>query len=337
MFLKLSSPFTDESRIESEGQKDGEQNIPDMESYQPAQFEQALVSHGEQDIERVYRKASLRVAKLQPIYQACERRLHDLETRLRAVGKRYADRKNELDRDFSTRFPHKYHVALIIFLGVGEFPLNTIVFRLFGEPEFLTYVMASTLAITIPLLGLFIGVHVRQSVPEAAGNIMVGLMIPSVAGAALYAISSLRNTYIVSQASLTPETLPAGQDELAYALFALNALVFCGAMVSAFFAHDCDEKLDSYHGDLVVLDRRAIAVRKKLFRTGTQLNAEIQRAKSRIGQVRALCNQRIALYRRTNIRFRSLLPPPCFRKDPEFRELDWWPEIQLDFGSRTAG
>ena len=53
MLLKLSSPFTDESRIESEGQKDGEQNIPDMESYQPAQFEQALVYHGEQDIDRI--------------------------------------------------------------------------------------------------------------------------------------------------------------------------------------------------------------------------------------------------------------------------------------------
>ena len=34
------------------------------------------------------------------------------------------------------------------------------------------------------------------------------------------------------------------QDELAYALFALNALVFCGATVSAFFSHDADEKLE---------------------------------------------------------------------------------------------
>lgn len=324
MFGKASSPFTDESRIESEGQKDGEANIPDAGSYQPAQFEQALIAHGEQQVQRVYEKASARITKLQPLYQACQRRLADLESRLAAVGKQYKERKHELGRDFGGRFPYRYHLALVIFLGVGEFPLNTIVFRLFGEPEFLTYVMASTLAVTIPLLGLFIGLHMRQSIPARAGNILIGLMTPSAAGAALFAISSLRNTYIASH---TGGTAPSTGDELAYALFALNALVFCGAMASAFFAHDADEKLDSCHSSLMVLDRKARACRQRLLKLGTRMNGEIKGAKSRVDQIRALTSQRVALYRRTNIRFRSLLPPPSFRKSPEFPQLDWWAEV----------
>jgi hypothetical protein len=334
MFRKASKPFTDESRIEVEGQKDGEKNIPDMRSYLPAQFEQALVAHGEQEVQRIFGKASLRLAKLQPVYQACQRRLRDLESRLQAVGKLYEARKVELGRDFGGRFPYNYHLALILFLAIGEFPLNTIVFRLFGEPEFLTYVMASTLAITIPLLGLFIGIHLRQSIPSAAGNIVVGVMTPAAAAAALFAISSLRNSYIITHTSLTADTLATSQDGLAYALFALNALVFCAAMVSSYMSHDSDEKLDSGHSSLLFIDRKVISVRKQLLRIGTKINGEIQGTRSRIEGVRALSSERVALYRRTNARFRSFLPPPSFRKDPEFRQLDWWPEVTL--GTETG-
>ena len=43
-----------------------------------------------------------------------------------------------------------------------------------------------------------------------------------------------------------------------------------------------------------------------------------------------LTNQRVQLYRQTNIRHRKLLPPPSFRKNAEFPPLKWWPEISLN-------
>lgn len=324
-----SNPFTDESRIQAEGQKDGERNIPEMSSYMPAQFEQALIAHGEQEVQRIYEKASLRIAKLLPLFQSFQKHFADLEGRLQALVGRYNVRKKELGRELAAPFPYKYHLALILFLGIGEFPLNTIVFRLFGEAEYLTYIMASTLAITIPLLGLFIGVHLRQSVPRIAGNIVIGLFIPLSVGAALVAVSMLRNTYIFSQ--MASSTGPVGdQQQLAYALFALNTLVFCGAVVSAFFAHDPDEKLNQCRGSLIRLDRKRNAIRKKLYRIGTKVNGEIRKAKSQVERIRALTNQRVAMYRQTNLRFRRLLAPPTFRKSPEFPKLDWWPEVAVD-------
>lgn len=329
MFKKAATPFTDENRIEAEGQKDGERNIPEMGSYAPAQFEQALIAHGEREVQEIYEKTSLRLAKLLPRFQACQKRFQDIEGRLQAVVGRYKARKEELGRDLTVRFPYKYHIALIIFLAVGEFPLNTIVFRLFGEPEFLTYVMASTLAITIPLLGLFAGLHLRQSLPQALGNAVVGLLTPVAVAAALYSISQLRNTYIFSQVSLT-NPVASNQDELAYALFALNALVFCGAMVSSFFSHDADEKLDSCHNSLVFLDRRRNTARRNQLWIGTKINGEIQKAKSRIEQARGLTTQRVALYRQANTRFRRLMPPPTFRRNPEFRKLELWQEVSLN-------
>lgn len=318
--------FTDESRILAEGQKDGEKNIPEMGSYTPAQFEQALMAHGEQEVQRIYKAASLRISKLQPEFEAGQRRLEEIESRLKPITEIYDARKKELGRDVAIPFPSVFHIALILFLGIGEFPLNTVVFRLFGEAEYLTYVMASTLAITIPLLGLFIGIHLRHSVPRMVGNTLVGILTPVAVGAALYSISVLRNAYIFSQGS-TPSV--AAQDQLAYSLFALNCLVFFAAMVCSFFAHDPDERLDSSHSSLIFLDRKRNAVRNQLFRIGTKMNGEIKRAKSQIEEIRALTNQRVALYRQTNTRFRQLMAPPSFRKSPEFPELKWWREVSM--------
>ena len=43
-----------------------------------------------------------------------------------------------------------------------------------------------------------------------------------------------------------------------------------------------------------------------------------------------LTSQRVALYRQTNIRFRRLLPPFSFRKNPEFPALKLWAEVSVN-------
>jgi hypothetical protein len=321
--------FADEGRILAEGQKDGERNIPEMGSYTPAPFEQALISNGEQAVQQIYKNASATIAKLRPIADALQRQLDDLQRRMRPLTEAYKARVEEVGREASIVFPPVFHWALIVFLAVGEFPLNTVVFRLFGEAEFLTYVMASTLAIIIPLIGVFIGAHLRHSIPNWVGNILIGVLTPAIVAATLYAVSLLRNTYISSQFSSTGYVATEG-NQMAYALFALNALVFFGAAVASYFAHDPDERLDSLHHSLKALDKQKHRIRTKLYEVGTKLNGEIQQAKSHIEQVRALTNQRVQLYRQTNIRHRKLLPPPSFRKNAEFPPLKWWPEVSLN-------
>jgi len=323
-----ATPFTEE-RILAEGQKDGERNIPEMGSYMPAPFEQALIAHGEQEVHRIFKRASIRISKSQPAFHTLSGRMEDLERRIQPIADRYKARSKELGRDVTIPFPSALHWGLIVFLGFGEFPLNTVVFRLFGEPEFLTYVMASTLALIIPLIGVFIGIHMRHALPRMAGNILIGLLTPITVGGALYAVSLLRNTYISSQFSAGIQ-MNSDQGRLAWALFALNTLVFFGALAASYFAHDPDEKLDLFHKSLTSLDRKRRVVRKRLFRIATKINGEIQAAKSHIEQIRALTSQRVAMYRQTNIRFRRLLPPHTFRKNPEFPKLDWWPEASMN-------
>jgi hypothetical protein len=59
---------------------------------------------------------------------------------------------------------------------------------------------------------------------------------------------------------------------MAYALFALNALVFFGAAVASYFAHDPDERLDALHHSLKALDKKKHKIRTKLYAIGTKLN-----------------------------------------------------------------
>jgi tetrahydromethanopterin S-methyltransferase subunit G len=328
--------FADESRIVAEGQKDGERNLPEMGSYTPAPFEQALISNGEQAVQQIYKSASAKISKLRPIVEAYQRKLDEIERRMRPIAEAYKVRSAELGRDANIVFPRSLHWALIAFLAVGEFPLNTVVFRLFGESEYLTYLMASTLAITIPLIGVFIGVHVRHTVPKQVGNLLIGVLTPLVVGATLYAVSLLRNTYISSQFSASGQVSHDG-NQMAYALFALNALVFFAATVASYFAHDPDEGLDGFHDSLRSLDRKKNEIRSKFYEVGTQLNSEIEQAKSQIEQIRALTNQRVQLYRQTNLRHRKLLPPASFRKNAEFPKLQWWTEVSLNNNNHHEG
>ncbi len=337
MLKALSMTFSD-SRIQDEGQKDGEKNIPEMGSYQPAPFEQVLIAHGERRAQQAYQKASARIAKHKPLFETYKKHWEDLEARITRVTHLMTARKQELGRDLAIPFPYVYHLALIVFLGIGEFPLNTIVFRLFGEAEFLTYVMASTLAVTIPLLGMFVGIHLRITLPRPVGNVVVGLLPVLAVGAALYSISMLRNTYISSQGDPTGAAMASTQENMVYALFAINMLVFCAAIVASFFAHDPDEKLDFAHYSLIHLDRKRNKIRKKAFRYGSKLNVEIQLAKSQIELARASTSERVALYRSSNVRHRQLLPPPTFKKSPEFKPFEFWPEVSVtSAGSMSHG
>jgi hypothetical protein len=318
-----------EERILAEAQRDGERNIPDMSSYTPAPFEHVLIAHGELEVQRVYKHASLRIARQQATFGALLRRLQDNDGRIQRLTDSYKARSSELGREATIPFPAALHWAVILFLAIGEFPLNAVVFRLFGEAEYLTYVMASTLAILIPFIGMVIGIHLRHSAPRLAGNVLIGVATPVTIGAALYAVSVLRNTYIAAQASGGVPVAP-DQAKMAWALFALNSLIFFGALAASYFTHDPDEKLDVFHAALATQRRRRNAVRKKLFAAGTRINGEIQAAKSQIEHARALTSQRVSLYRQTNTRVRRLPPPPCFRKSPEFPELNLWPEVSLD-------
>src|SRR3989442_15301636 len=91
-----STSFTEE-RILAEGQRDGERNIPEMSSYTPAPFEQALIANGEQEVQRIYKDASVRIAKLQPTFQALRRRQEDVDRRIQPVAGRYQARCTELE------------------------------------------------------------------------------------------------------------------------------------------------------------------------------------------------------------------------------------------------
>src|SRR5207244_4671282 len=96
--------FADESRILAEGQKDGERNIPEMGSYTPAPFEQALISNGEQAVQQIYKVASAKISRLRPVVESYQRQLDEVEHRLRPLTEAYKARSAEVGRDAAIVF-----------------------------------------------------------------------------------------------------------------------------------------------------------------------------------------------------------------------------------------
>src|SRR5207247_9308958 len=94
---------------------------------------------------------------------------------------------------------------------------------------------------------------------------------------------------------------------------------------------------DGFHHSMKALDRKMHPIRKKLYAFGTELNGEIEQAKSHIEETRSLTKQRIQLYRQSNIRHRRLLPPPSFRRDTEFPTLQWWPTVSMNNNHHPEG
>jgi hypothetical protein len=76
------------------------------------------------------------------------------------------------------------YVALLVLIGVCEFPINKVVFELFGQPESMTYLMTGMLAFAIPIVAHFVGIWLKEEVwrqrplPSSALLLIASLLFP---------------------------------------------------------------------------------------------------------------------------------------------------------------
>ena len=321
------SSFASEAKAREIGEKDGKERIPEITAYSPSQFELGLLSYGEQRVNRVVESAQESRARINKTLQPIISRLSNINTRWRNVRDRVDERKKELDRDFIVPLNKFFHWAIIIFLGFGEFPLNAIVFRMFGEPELMTYIMSSTLAVTIPLLAMYSGIQLRHGVPRLAGNIIVGGLMPVSIGGALGAVTYVRSVHLETGGHIQ-NAVGSDPKALGYSIFALNLLVFSAALVTSYMSHDPDEKLDHLRRSIITLERKRKPLLVMYSETASRLNAVLRVASARIEAERARTLSLIYLYRQANSNARSPNPVPLvFNRPPEFPQAKLWDAV----------
>ena len=320
--------FPDDETIRQAGQADGSAGLPSGSSYEPGPFERTILAAGEAAISEVYAQTALRLSRLEGIssnlYDAYDSNQH----RFRETLLRYHKRKEFVGRDEIIPVPYALHWLIVFLLGVGEFPLNVVVFRMFGEPELMTYVMSLTLSLTLPLIGVFLGLQVRTLVRPKIATLIMTVLAPGTVLGALTALSFIRNMYVTLHSE---HRLGDASGNMVYAMFAINLLIFIGAFMVSFFAHDQDEELDALHVSVLRLEKKRTNLRNRLSRAISRTNAVIRGGRAEADRILSQTSARLSLYRQANMAGRrGTVSPPSFSKKPASDILNrWWPDLAL--------
>lgn len=320
--------FPDDETIRSAGHSDGMAGLPSGSSYEPGPFERSIIAAGEAAISGIYSRTAERLARLEGISSNLSNAYESNQYRLKETLIRFQNRKDFLGRDEIIPVPYMVHWIIVVLLGIGEFPLNVVVFRMFGEPELMTYVMSLTLSLTLPLIGVFLGLQVRTLVqPRFATAIMI-FMAPVTVLGALTSLSFIRNMYVTLHAE---HRLGGGSGNMVYAMFAINLLIFLGAYMVSFFAHDQDSELDALHVAVVRLDKKRTKLRDKLSQAISKTNAIIRAGRGEAERVLSETAAKISIYRQANMASRGgTVAPSSFSRNPESPTLKrWWSDLKI--------
>jgi len=208
------------------GKKDGKLGIPLKDEETPAHFEQRVCAAAERSISAIHRKWKTMDAILKGKYRTredyFERASHNYETRIAELGR---------DTTVGSLLPYHFILGLI---GICESAVNIVVFRILGENTLFTGLMAIVVLIGLPLVGH----HVGKSLKHGWQSLTEWMLYPVeifIAVGGLIAFSIVRKEYIAN----------TGQNFLSeniavWTFIALNLLLFVGAVVASYTAHDKD-------------------------------------------------------------------------------------------------
>jgi hypothetical protein len=255
--------------------------------------------------------------------------LRALLTAFEEEMKRYNRRRDELDRDVVTTYLGKgwYRVFLFI-IGLGEFALNAQAFEVFQKPVLLTWLMAITLGVGIPLCAHFCGLWIRQwPTPAWATGLKLGATLV-VAAACLVGINEARQFYLTSQ------QLNRGPQStlLEHAFLAINIFVFVVATLLSHFAHDEDYQLENLHKRVSKLDRKLDAADTAIYDCSGKLEGLHKKTVAELEETRAIITELVLIYREANRLARNGQRPVVFKDDPK---LDI-PDLAVYSDSSTA-
>jgi hypothetical protein len=122
---------------------------------------------------------------------------------------------------------------LIALIVIGEIPLNAFAFRLFHEPDVLTYAMTVTVAVGLVLLAHGLGLFLSRPERNRVERILVGVFV-ALPTAAIAVISLVRNDYLVDVGG----DIGIGPVLGTVAFGLINLLVFGAAAGLSFLRHD---------------------------------------------------------------------------------------------------
>lgn len=221
----------------------------------------------------------------------------------------------------------------LIAIGVTEFPLNAMIFRIIGERDEMTYLLAAGIGLVIPLTAHFFGHSLRQDIKTLRDKYLLAA-IPVALVLALVGIATLRAKFFAAEAEVIQEELHINlsSGEAATIFFALNLAMFLAAVLISYFGSVGDTESNNQKTHILDAARRALskesAEAQAAGRELDEAEATYQKARAtrektfleRAALAEKICETAegyMRQYRFENVAARrDGKTPPCFRKDP---------------------
>ncbi len=338
------------------GRYDGAQGVPvpeEASTFPPGEFR--LKQTADRSLEELAVRWSHRDGRLKGRYCALLRRLRLLKISLTELEYEFERLKNAHDENTnainqerkarrSRRGPdHEWRMnplgygLFMLAILIGEFPLNAIAFRLFGEAELLTYVMTLVLAVSLVgcahVLGIFLSL-------EKPSRVQVSLLVVCVLAplGAISAIAMVREAYVTTlgREDISPAAVTA-------AFVLINLLIYAIATVLSYLTHDpVARQIQMTEIPLLRAKRRLARLRRWRDRLEIRLQymvasrqKSLQAMMHEANIVKNAFEELVQEYRMCNLEARKdKTVPPVFTSHPEFtlpvtlEMLDWYcPEV----------
>ncbi len=227
--------------------------------------------------------------------------------------------------------------AFMFAVLIGEFPLNAIAFRLFGEAEILTYVMTLVLAIALVGSAHVLGIFLSLERPSRVQMSLLAVCVLAPLGA-IFAIAYVREAYIMAlgREGINPAAVTA-------AFVLINLLIYAIAAVLSYLTHDpivrqirmTETPLRSVKRQLARMQRRKEKLEIRLQYLVAYRQKSLQAVMHQARIVKNAFEELVQEYRMCNLEARAEKTiPSVFKSHPEFtlpvtlHMLDWYcPEV----------
>jgi len=290
---------------------DAKNNIPGINDPNFSQFEQECMAMANNEARQVMAKYEPQLevlnGKHKPLLKEYQRITKDYDEHSAKIGR--SEPSVELTRG-------KYYVLMFLFV-LGEVPMNSLAFSVFGESQIFTWIMALGVAVAIPWIAHAMGILIKRgSVPWWKNGIGVGALFLLTIGG-LLAIGYVRVQYL-GDLSTAGAVHSFGNSKIIGAAFVgLNLVILAAATLCSYFAHDKDPLLEHLH-------RKTNTINKAMRAIEAKYNKIVTEQEQKINRIHQQTQENIYYYRKINQRER-----PDHEKPKSFEREH---ELILDFG-----
>jgi len=217
-------------KVRQNANVDAKKNIPTVEDPNPSQFEKELMAMARHKARQITSKYAPKLETLngkhKPLIKEYQRISKDYETHSAKIER--SEPNVELSRG-------KYYILMFLFV-LGEIPMNSLAFAVFGESQIFTWIMALGVAVAIPWIAHAVGILLKRgSNPwwkHAIG--VASLLLLTVAG--LLAIGYVRVQYLGDLNDAGAVGGFGSSKFIGLAFIGLNLVILAAATLCSYFA-----------------------------------------------------------------------------------------------------